>query len=279
MSSSCAPPSAELDALEAQRAQSDLQKQDQQDAAIQAQRDKALEDARRKAEQDVISSRENAIAIAAVLLAAGVLAAGGAAMFHNSGKTEARNRAAAGGVVLLLGAGAVFFLRPSFASVDDRIVLPANMTDAAPVTGATYDATGDNLCRIDESRSRITVSDIADVPVHWTPDGCVNGVTQYAQDNEGWSRILVPGTDATISVNSFDPATGTYRSERYLADAPTITQARALRAKYTIGACTTDAARLTELAQMQAQVRAILPPQPNERLVYHCNKAPPPKQE
>ena len=266
---------AELDALEAQRAQDELEKQDALDAAQRAQRDQALQNARQEAQQDVISGRENAIAVAAVLLAFGVLAVGAAGLFHTQGKTRTRNQAGAVGAVLLLGAGAAFFLRPSFSSIDDRITLPANMTDAALEDGASFDAVGDNICRIDESRSRITVSETTDVPIRWADRGCVNGSAQYIEDNEGWSRVLVPASDATISINRFNPKTGDFRTDRYLADASTMDKARALRARFGAGQCTQDHEQLTKQAQAQAEIRAVLPPQPNERLVYRCTKGTP----
>ena len=62
------------------------------------------------------------------------------------------------------GAGVAFFLRPSFSSIDDRIETPLPPANSsAPIAAATYDPVGDNLCRIDESRSRITVSPTTDI--------------------------------------------------------------------------------------------------------------------
>lgn len=271
---------ADLDAAEARLAQEQAQRTQEQARLADEARDKWLAKARDSAEQEVIAGRENAIAIAGVLLVLGGLALGFAMVLHGRGEARRRNYVVAGGGVLLLGAIAAFYLRPSFSGVEDRLHLPENMT--APVDGAQpgYDPAGDNLCRIDEGRSRITVSDTRDVPVNWTADGCVNGNTQYGEDDMtgagSWSRIFVPATEPAVSINSFDPKTGTYRTERYLPDAQTLEKARQLRARFTLGKCSADPDLLARLQQMQAEIRAVLPPQPHERLVYRCTKGPPP---
>lgn len=267
---------ADLDAQEEKRAQEQLAQKLQREQIAATARAKALADARDQAEQQVYAARENVMAIAGVLLVLGGVAMGGALMFHNQGKLRERNIAAIGGGLLLLGAIAAFLLRPSFSSIDDRIdISDIDGNAAAPV--ATADSEGDHVCRIDEMRSRITVSETTDVPLHWQSGGCVNHSTQYGKDGDDWSRIFVPNTEAVISINSFDPASGTYKVERYLADADTMEQARELRGHFTFKGCTADTAALGELQDMQQQIRAVLPPQPNERLVYACAKAQPPE--
>ena len=136
-------------------------------------------------------------------------------------------------------------------------------------------AVGDNLCRIDLDRSRVTVSDTVDVPLNWSETGCINGKTQLVRTGTTWSRVFVPNEEESASIRSFDPATGTYRSEKYALDAATAETARKARTGVTIASCTTDPAQLDALARMESSVRALLPPQPNERLVYHCTKAKP----
>lgn len=265
---------AELEAEEVRKQQEELARQQQREMAESAARDKALNDARHRAEQEVYSARENVLAIAGVLLVLGALSLGGAMMFHVEGKERERLWAGIAGGVLLVGACVAFLLRPSFSSIDDRLEIslpPAN--DSEAVTAA-YDPVGDNLCRIDESRSRITVSPTTDVRLNWTADGCVNGSTQYARDTTGWSRILVPTDEAAVSINSFDPATGTYKVDRFLLDADTTDQIRRVRSGIRGTGCTGNSTALEQLQQAHSEIRAILPAQPNERLVYSCKKVP-----
>lgn len=265
---------AELDAQEAKLAQEQARKAEEEARRAADAREDALASARDAAEQDVIAGRENALALAAVLLVLGGLSLGGAMLFHGRGDTRNRTRALVGGALLLAGSGAAFFLRPSFSSIQDRIAESGNFSAPAEPEGTvTATAEGDNLCRIDESRSRITVSETQDVPLRWSADGCVNGETQYGRDEKGWSRIFVPNSEPEITINSFDPATATYRTERYLPDAETLTKARELRARFTLGQCGADPETLARLQQMQAEIRAVLPPQPHERLVYRCSPA------
>ncbi len=267
---------AELDAAEAKRKQDEFVRQQQRDFAEATARQRANEDARQQAEQELYSSRENMIAIAGVLLVLGGLSLGAAMMFHAEGRERERLWAGAAGVALLIGALAVFFLRPSFSTIEDRIDPQAPGNTVAAV-GSTYDPVGQNICRIQESRSRITVSATTDVPLDWSQGGCVNGATQYVDGggngDGGWTRILVPGDEATVSINSFDPASGTYKVERYLPDADILAQARDLKSRVPFNGCTSDPGRLAELQRAQADIRAVLPPQPNERLVYQCQRS------
>lgn len=264
---------AELDAEEARRAAEARAKKEEQARAESETREKALQKAREQAEQQVYSARENAVAIAGLLLVLGGLALGGAMMFHVQGRERERLWALIGGGVLLVGAALAFILRPSFSSIDDRIDMEPIANAAAAADQAPYSAVGENICRIDETRSRITVSDVKDVPLRWAEDGCVNGGSQYATDGSEWSRVFVPPGEAVISVNSFDPATGVYRVERYLADDDTLSRAREMRGHFTFRGCTRDTEVLSRLRQMQSDIRSVLPAQPNERLVYQCGKA------
>jgi hypothetical protein len=49
-----------------------------------------------------------------------------------------------------------------------------------------------------------------------------------------------------------------------------MTKARAIRAKYGNRACTTDDKALADIEDMVKAIRAELPGQANERLVYEC---------
>ncbi len=260
---------AELDALEAKRAaESQLlqQQKDQQEAMA---RDKALADARNRAEQEIVSSRENMIALSGVILLLGGLALGGAMMFNAEHKPRERKWAMIAGGVLIVLAIAVFLLRPSFSGIEDTAAtFPVN--NSAQVTvEPDYDAVGDNLCRIDENRSRIIFSDTQDIPLHWAPDGCANGSEQYVQAAKGWDYLAI-SPDQSISVSNFDPATGTYKVERFLPDSATMAQANSIKAKVAGKGCTADQAMLSSMQQAESQIRAILSAQPNERLVYQC---------
>src|SRR3546814_7609058 len=71
-----------------------------------------------------------------------------------------------------------------------------------------------NICHIDETRSRITVSNINDVPLKWSATGCVNDRTQFGHSGARWSRSFVPNSEATIDIRNFEPQTGTYSVDR-----------------------------------------------------------------
>lgn len=260
---------AEMDALEAKRAaESQLlqQQKDQQEAMA---RDKALADARNRAEQEIVSSRENMIALSGVILLLGGLALGGAMMFNAEHKPKERKWAMITGGVLIVLAIAVFFLRPSFSSIEDRVTTFPVDNSAQVSATSDYDANGDNLCHIDESRSRIIFSDTQDISLNWSPDGCANGSEQYVQADKGWDHLTIK-PDQSISISNFDPATGTYTIDRFLPDTSTMAQASSIKAKSTIKGCTADQTALTALAQAQSQIQAILSTQPNERLIYQC---------
>jgi hypothetical protein len=265
---------ADLDQQETARRQEELARSEAQANAAALALERATDRATRQAEQEIIASRENALAVAALLLALSVLAMGAGGLYFTQKNNSLARRFVTGGGVLLVAAIATFALRPSFSSLDDRAAKiakaqPASSNQAVP---AAYDPVGDNICHIDENRSRITVSETSDVALNWAETGCVNGNTQYGRDNHGWSRIFVPQSEPSISINSFDPVTGTYKTERFMADAATLDRARLLRTGFSIGQCTQDPEAIGKLQQMQSDIRGILQPLPNERLVYTCVK-------
>lgn len=262
---------AQMNEEDARRTAADSARKDAADRARQEAHDSAMAKARDTAEQQVISGRENAMALAAIFLAFAVLGLGWAGLLYNQGKGRNALWFAAGGGMFLLGALLAFFLKPSFSSIEGRIDLPDEVAGNASLP-STDGSAGDNICRLDTERSRITVSDIADLPLNWSSTGCVNGRTQFVQSGNEWSRILAPATEAVISVNSFDPTTGTFRSDRYLADSDTLDRAREIRANGDPGQCTGSETALAALRKMQGELRSALPAQPNERLIYHCQK-------
>ncbi|MEL6530744.1 MAG: serine protease, partial [Pseudomonadota bacterium] len=137
--------------------------------------------------------------------------------------------------------------------------------------GPTASLAGDGtlICTLVPERSRITGARTDDVEFDWSADGCVNGRTQYGMSGGKWSRVFVPNDEAAVSVNSYDPQTRIFQTERYLLRQSGMTEARTARGEYRPPACgVTDAARL--LGEQQSKVTSLLPDRPNERLVYTC---------
>lgn len=274
---------AEIDAAEknaAERARFDADSKAAADAD--KQRERSIR-ARQDAEQSVIAARENVIAVAAIGLALALVAAGIAGISQIQGRTRRVRGFGIAAGVLFVGALAAFFLRPSFSEVDDRAAVLVNemaARDGGEEEGTTLVSgdkmVGDNLCRIDLDRSRVTVSDTADVPVNWNGKGCINGKNQLVQNGATWSRTLVPESEPSVTVQSIDPSNGTYRADKYQLDAATADAARKARAAVTFEGCTSEAGQLDGIARMDSGIRALLPPEPNERLVYRCTpgKAP-----
>ena len=260
---------AEADASEAAITQREAQVSEQKNRASADARDEAVARARDTAERDVITARENAMAGAAILLALAVLGLGAGGLFYSQGKEKPANWLFAGGGIALLGALALFVFKPSFATVDERIVLPE---DKDVVGNSAYAWTGDNVCRIDLNRSRLTVSQPNDVGFNWQEGGCVNGDTQYVASGTQWQRTTVPEEGNFITSSQFDPASGLLRVQRWLPDADTMAKARALTAEKPVRSCGGDADMLGRIAALQSDIAALVPAQPNERIVYHCQK-------
>lgn len=240
--------------------------------------------ARQDAEQSIIATRENFIAVAVVLLALSLVCGGGAGIAKVQGQPKKLRNFSIGAGLLLIAALAAFFLRPSFSQVDDRasaIVKELAERDGSNRAGTTVvsgDALApDNICRIDLDRSRVTVSDTTDVALGWTRAGCINGKTQLVQNGSTWGRVLVPTDEPSASIRTIDPSTGTYRSENYALDSATAEAARKARAAIDFNGCTAEPSKLEALTRLEGEIRALLPPEPNERLIYHCTpgKAPP----
>lgn len=252
----------------AEQARLAAEQQAKEKAAAQA-RDKARTDA----ERAVLDERDNLLALAAILLVA-ALAAGGGALVYAQRKDDRKMKIAGGiAVALLVAAVLAWLLRPSLASIDDRA------DDLMPEASATASETakasaGKMICVIDAERSRVTVSDVTDVPLEWTETGCVNGKTQYGLGGDGWSRIFVPNGEETVSVNSYDPTTKTYKVERFLLGYDAMQQARAARGKVLPPMCSAGEDGAHKLGESQAAIKALLPADPNERLVYKCSPAP-----
>ncbi|BBD98327.1 serine protease [Sphingobium amiense] len=260
---------AEADAAEAALTQREAQASEQKDRASAEARDAALTKAREDAAQDIITARENVMAGAAVLLALAVLGMGAGGLFYTQGKEKQAVWFLAGGGVAMLGALGLFLLRPSFSGIDERVKLPE---DRGVTSNGAYAWAGDNVCRVDLNRSRLTVSQPNDVGFNWTEGGCVDGNMQYVASGSAWQRTAIPDEGNYVTASQFDPATGTLRIERWLPDLDTMDKVRALTKDKGFAGCGGDSDLLTRIAGLRSDVAALLPAQPNERIVYHCQK-------
>jgi hypothetical protein len=86
-------------------------------------------------------------------------------------------------------------------------------------------------------------------------------------------RVFVPGTEAAVSINRFDPQTREYRVERYLLGTVAMTRARTARTEFEAPACGADEQAARAFGAQQAAIVSLLPEAPNERLVYACGEA------
>jgi serine protease Do len=258
-----------------------LARADQDAAALEARKaegDGAKAAAEKLKLRDAISAeRENGMAGAALLLALGVLGIGGGGVVL---ATRQKNQAKTLGWVLLglggvfvIGSVIVFLTRPKLSEVEDRYAAAHPAKPSAPAFAVTND--GAKICVLNPERSRVTVSKIDDVPLDWRDDGCVNGKTQYGSNAGVWSRTFVPNTEATVTIQSYDPAKTRYTVERYLMAADAMDKARDVRAKYKNNSCTADPTQRQSVADMESAIRATLPQTPNERLVFDCRAGAP----
>ena len=104
----------------------------------------------------------------------------------------------------------------------------------------------------------------------WSGQGCEGGDTQFVADDERWLRADASTEEAAATVRRFDPAAARYTVERYLLPADTLTAARALQGKAPAPSCGPEAAQAS--GELTRALRSLLPPAPNERLVYRCEK-------
>lgn len=265
---------ADLDRAEAERLAGERALSGEEARAV-AQRVEALRrSAERKAQLEVISSRENGMALAGLAVLLALVAGGAAYLQRQKGNTRDTKIAAAVAILLLIAAVIIWLMRPSLADIERRaheLVEKASPSLPAVSEPSAVSSGGQLICVLVPNRSRITVSDMADVPLAWRADGCVNGRTQYALGADGWSRIMVPSEDDTVTVSRFDPLTATYTVERHLLPLDTMTKLREERAKFDLPACGAGDEAARKLGYSQAALKALLPPGPNERLVYDCS--------
>ncbi len=227
---------------------------------------------RRDAEHAIIAERENHIALAGLLLVLSAVAGGAAWQFSERARRDQLKMAAGASGILLLAAIIFFTTRPSFEEVESRVRAAMTPSDAPAENSAPKAVAGTlkKRCVIRSERSRVTVSDTADVLFDWTESGCINGRTQYVDNAGTWGRSFVPNEEAQVSLVSYAPETKTYRIERYLLGMDAMATAREARRRYDVKSCSTDAVTREKIDNMNKAVREVLPPTPNELLVFSC---------
>jgi hypothetical protein len=233
------------------------------------------ETARLTAQMDVLAARENRMALALIALLAAV-SSGYAAVVWRREETRRRHAAfaAAGAAIMAVAAVLLWVTRPGLAAIEDQVAATLAKADGGSEPGeenaGAAAAEGALICTLIPERSRVTAARTDDVAFDWSADGCVNGRTQYGLGPGGeWQRVFAAQDDAAVAVNTFDPATRTLRTDRYLLGQDALAAARERRAAYAPPACgVTNAAR--DLGEQQSALIAALPDRPNERLVYAC---------
>nr|WP_298929164.1 trypsin-like peptidase domain-containing protein [uncultured Erythrobacter sp.] len=242
----------------------------------------AKAEARMKAQLEVMEERDNAMAVALVLLLVGIGSGYAATQLRAQGRSDpdgypnAQTRSMiVGGIAgaAFIGTVLIWVTRPGYSEIEDRVA--AALEEAEGNGGQdgsqpiSFAGDGSLICTLVPERSRITGARTDDVEFSWAADGCVNERTQYGQSSGDWARVFVPNDEAAVSVNTYDPQTRIFRTDRFLLSRADMEAAREVRGAYTPPACgVTDGARI--LGEQQSGVIAQLPTRPNERLVYTC---------
>jgi len=265
---------ADLEEAERERAERAQLAAQSESAAQERALARRRDEARRDIEFSILADREDGMALALVLLIAGVAAAGLAVHASHTGlKHNAEVGFGLAGLALI-GAAFAWIDRPDFSEVSERLedTLREEMEaqDSGPIAAAPQ---GSLVCVLDAERSRVTGAAAEDIPFDWSEDGCVNGRTQYGVSEGVWARVFVPGEEAVVSVNSFDPKVREYRMERYLLDREAMARARTARGEFQTPACGGGHEAARDLGARQAAILSLLPERPNERLVYTCSEA------
>jgi hypothetical protein len=276
----------ELNAAERARFEAERAEAREKIAAREARNRERRETARMQALLEITEARDDAVAIAFVLLALGGLSAFAAVRLRRAyardddgrqafGITQPRAIIAAGlAGACFIGMGLVWITRPGFAELEDRVAAIMGENEGADGEEPAPSLAGDGrlICTFIPERSRVTGARTDDVEFDWAADGCVNGRTQYGMVGGEWTRVFVSDEEALVSVNTYDPETRIFQTDRYLLGRAAMEDARELRSAYAPSACgVTDAARV--VGEQQSAVIARLPDRPNERLVYSCEAA------
>src|SRR5690606_19034724 len=192
------------------------------------------DDIRRDVEFELLSERENGMALAMVLLIAAVGASGMAVHAHHTGLRHNAELGFALAALAACGAAFAWIDRPGFERIEERLEDRLRSEMAAEDTGRiapAAPASGALVCVLDADRSRVTGAVAEDVPLDWQAGGCVNGRTQYGLAGGAWARVFVPDDEESVSVNRFDPVSRLYQTERYLLDREAMARVRDARAE------------------------------------------------
>jgi methionyl-tRNA synthetase len=261
----------ELNASEAARLEEQRAEARERMAARNAELAQKRTRAQLEAQMAVMDERENAMAMAMIALLIAIGAGYFALQERYEDGGQKKTTAFAALVVVAIGAAAYLWLtRPGLEDIDRRVAAAMSGNgEVADDSEGTALNEGTLICTLVPDRSRITGARRDDVEFKWESDGCVNNRTQYGFKDAAWTRVFVPNTEDAVSVNSYDPDTRTFRTDRYLLGANDMEKARSARGKYTPPQCgVSDASRT--LGEQQSSVLGQLPTQPNERLVYEC---------
>ncbi|RVQ65491.1 serine protease [Croceicoccus ponticola] len=235
------------------------------------------ERASRRAELEALDQRETLVGLAGLMLVLMVLGAVGGMHFYDREEREQGTACAIFAVLCFVGILAAWFSRPTVAEIEERSAAAERAAMAETPEKLPTDSLIDKghfLCRFKPERSRVTVSATRDVPLNWSPVGCVDERTQYGSANGAWSRIEMAEGEQTISVKRYDPQVRTLSVDRYLVDLSTMEAVRKARKLYQAPACGAGQDAAMQLGEDQQAIRALLPKMPNERLVYGCEPAP-----
>jgi len=236
------------------------------EAEIREKRDRA----QLEAQIAVQDERENAMALALILIMIAGASGFYAVQLRRQGDTGQKFKiAVAVSAFAILGSVAFWLTRPGLSEIDERV---AEAMDGQHGIGdqPVLEASESNLlCTLIPERSRVTGAKTDDVEFDWQEDGCVNKRTQYGLANGEWSRVFVPDDEDAISVNIYDPQSQTFHTDRYPLGRAAMAKAREMRSEYTPPLCGAEnAAQL--LGTQQQGILSMLPNRPNERLVYSC---------
>ncbi|NNM76051.1 trypsin-like peptidase domain-containing protein [Sphingomonas sp. ID1715] len=219
--------------------------------------------ARRQQLRDVVlAERDTGMAVAGLLLVFGGLFLNGAMVLALHHDRKLATAAGAAGLLLMAGAPIAWANRPDLDQADLRLAAEQPRTKSADaVQGAL-------LCRPDLERSHLTVSEPSDLTLEWTAGGCEGGKSAFAETDSGYERAEVSPREAIAQLRRFDSTAGRLMVERYFLSAETASAARTLQRRHAAPGCTAEADRAA--AELNAALRDLLPPSPNERLVYSC---------
>jgi hypothetical protein len=262
---------ADVERAEAERIAGERALSAEEKASAEAKQHELEAEARQVAMFEVLSERENGTGLAglALLLA---LAVGGVA-WRFAERDDKPKASIAGAVSALLVAGGAWawLARPGLSDIATRVDgIVANGSAEGGTAKPARALSGKLACTINLDRSRVTVSQTDDVALDWSKDGC-DGDGQFGLTGEGWARLATSGD--TVTLSSFDPASGEYVSERWFPDIEALGKLRTGARKLPGPACGAGDDASRELGAAQSSLVGELGGSPNERLVYECRPA------